>query len=76
MNKETLSEETKVYRCWFDDPDGNRRRTDVPRHKGIVFFQHGLWVNDEWRYTGQLDDRNWIPPSRLVLVAVLESSNE
>lgn len=66
------TEMVKVYRCWFDDPGGNRRCTDIPRGRGIASFREGLWVNDEWQWTNFLDYTHWIPPSRLVLVTVLE----
>lgn len=67
--------ETSVYRCWFDDPNGVRRSTDVPRYRGIAFFDKGLWVNADWQFDDTLNSRHWIPPSRLVLVTVMEFSN-
>lgn len=68
--------ETRVYRCLFDDPNGIRRSTDVPRRKGIAFFvENGLWVDSDWKFDDTLNCVHWIPPSRLVLVTVVEIPN-
>jgi hypothetical protein len=76
MSNEQPTAKKKVYRCWFDDPRGDRNCTDVPRNKGIDHFLRGIWVNDDLVYTGSLEDRQWIPPSRIVLVTVLEIDDE
>lgn len=62
---------SEAYRVWFEDGSGNRRYTDVPRHKGIAEIREGLWINKEFQYSVGMDACHWIPPARLVLVTKL-----
>lgn len=61
----------QVYRCWFEDPDGNRRFVDTT--KGVWFCKDGFWVDAEWGHTDAFDDLvHWIPPHRIVLLTKLK----
>lgn len=58
----------QVYRCWYDDENGLRQCTDVPRHKGIAQFREGIFVDAEGQYAPGLAWAAWVPPSRIVVV--------
>lgn len=65
----------QLYRCWYDDPQGNRRWVDT--NKGVWFCTNGFWVDAEWQQTIELDACvNWIPPHRIVLLTKLPRDYE
>jgi hypothetical protein len=60
-----------VYRCWFDDPQGQRRSVDW-LDKGPRPCLEGFWVDEDWQLNTDLDRNiHWIPPARIVLVTRL-----
>lgn len=64
------TKQEQMYRCWFDDPQGQRRSVDT--NKGVWFCKDGFWVDDEWQHTVELDAcRHWILPHRIVLLTKL-----
>ncbi len=71
---ESRTEETEVYRAWFDDPQGHRRYVDIPRFKGISCLRDGFWVTAEWEYKlgANALGSHWIPPSRIVIATKLD----
>lgn len=67
-----MTEDQQVYRCWYDNPAGERCYVDVPRHRGIESVRKGIWVDKDWEFG--LGDKclHWIPPGRIVVVTKLD----
>jgi hypothetical protein len=63
-----------MYRCWYEDPDGQRRSVDW--NKGVWPCEAGFWVDKDWNLTIELDAcLHWIPPGRIVLLTKLPKAS-